>query len=198
MPLPLPPDFDPILASKSPRRSQLLTQAGIPFRIRTKEVEEDYPEDLAARDVAPFLARKKALACADYLENDQQILLTADSVVILNDRIYGKPEDREDAIRIISELSGNVHTVVTGVCLLSKRREEVFSGISDVYFRKLSGDEITYYVDKYQPFDKAGAYAIQEWIGLCKIHRIDGTYDNIMGLPVDLVYEKLTDGGWRG
>ena len=196
MALSLPLDFELILASKSPRRSHLLTQAGIPFRIRTKEVEEDYPEQLAVREVAPYLARKKAMACADFLENDQQILLTADSVVILNNKIYGKPTDREDAIKIIGELSGSMHTVITGVCLKSTQREEVFSGISDVYFRELSQEEIIYYVDTHQPFDKAGAYAIQEWIGLCKIYRIDGTYDNIMGLPVDLVYEKLTDRKW--
>lgn len=185
------PDLDLILASQSPRRSQLLSQAGIPFRVQTVPVEEDYPDDLDVRAVAPYLAQKKAREAAVLLENKDQVLLTADSVVILGDRIYGKPTDREDAIRIIGELAGNRHTVITGVCLKTFDHEEVFHGSSEVYFRPISTEEITYYVDHFQPYDKAGAYAIQEWIGLCKIERIEGTYHNIMGLPVDLVYERL-------
>lgn len=185
------PHLDLILASKSPRRSQLLEEAGIQFRIQTVDVEESYPDDLPSLEVAAFLARKKANGALDILQKENQVVLTADSVVILNETIYGKPVDREDAIRIIGELSGNKHTVVTGVCLKSLAKEVVFSGISHVYFEELTLEEIEFYVDTYQPYDKAGSYAIQEWIGLCKISRIDGTYHNIMGLPVDLVYREL-------
>ncbi|MBX2870804.1 MAG: Maf family nucleotide pyrophosphatase [Saprospiraceae bacterium] len=179
-----------ILASKSPRRKQLLEMAGIPFTIRTKEVEENYPADLPVLKVAPFLAQKKAQACRDFIEGDE-ILLSADSVVIQSGVIYEKPVDRADAKRILSILSGKMHTVVTGVCLLSKDKERIFAGHSRVFFDELSEAEIEYYIDTYKPFDKAGAYGIQEWIGLCKINKIEGTYANIMGLPVDLVYKEL-------
>ena len=181
-----------ILASKSPRRKQLLEMAGIPFTIQTKEVEEDYPADLPVMEVAPFLARKKARACADFIK-DEAIVLSADSVVIQGQTIYGKPVDKKDAQRILRSLSGQMHTVVTGVCLLSKEKEKVFAGHSKVYFDKLTEEEIEFYIDNYQPFDKAGAYAIQEWIGLCKINKIEGTYANIMGLPVDMVYKELQE-----
>lgn len=179
-----------ILASKSPRRKQLLEMAGIPFEIKTKEVVESYPSDLSAHEVAPFLAQKKARACREFIQNDE-IILTADSVVIIGETIYGKPKDTEDAHRILGELSGKMHRVITGVCLLSRQKEQVFSGVSNVYFEKLTPEEIRYYVREYQPFDKAGAYAIQEWIGLCKIKKIEGTYSNIMGLPMELVYKAL-------
>lgn len=179
-----------ILASKSPRRKQLLEMAGIPFTIRTKDVEEDYPADLPVMEVAPFLARKKAQACRDFIVGNE-ILLSADSVVIQAGTIYEKPADRADAKRILAILSGKMHTVVTGVCLLSQDKESVFAGHSRVFFDELSEAEIDYYIDTYKPYDKAGAYAIQEWIGLCKINKIEGTYANIMGLPVDLVYKEL-------
>jgi len=179
-----------ILASKSPRRKQLLEMAGIPFTIQTKEVAEDYPLDLPVMEVAPFLARKKAQACANFIEGEA-IVLSADSVVIQGQTIYEKPVDKADAQRILRSLSGQMHTVVTGVCLLSKEKEKVFAGYSKVYFDPLTEEEIEFYIDNYQPFDKAGAYAIQEWIGLCKINKIEGTYANIMGLPVDLVYKEL-------
>lgn len=187
----LSPDLDLILASKSPRRSQLLEMAGIPFRVETKEVEEIYPPETPVLEVAPYLARLKAQGSLDLLTAPNQVLLTADSVVILDGLIYGKPKNRQEAIEVIGKLSGQVHTVVTGVCLKSLVKEEVFSGVSQVYFKEITTEEIEYYVDTYQPYDKAGAYAIQEWIGLCKIARIDGTYPNIMGLPVELVYERL-------
>ena len=179
-----------ILASKSPRRKQLLEMAGIPFEIKTKEVEENYPEDMPVMDVAPYLAQKKARACQNFIQDDE-IILAADSVVIQGDNIYGKPTDAADARRIISELSGKMHWVITGVCLLSAEKETVFAGKAKVYFEEISEAEIAYYVEKYKPFDKAGAYAIQEWIGLCKINRIEGTYSNIMGLPMEMVYKEL-------
>ena len=179
-----------ILASKSPRRSQLLKQAGIPFEIRTKEVEEDYPDELPVDEVAPFLAKKKATACKDFIKSNE-IILTADSVVILDNIIFGKPRDYADAFEILQRLSGNMHRVITGVCLLDRHKERTFASTSQVYFKELSAEEIDYYIKNYQPYDKAGAYAIQEWIGLCKIYKIEGTYANIMGLPVDRVYEEL-------
>lgn len=187
----LPPDRSLILASKSPRRSYLLEQAGIPFTVRTVEVEEVYPPQTPVLEVAPYLARLKADAARHLLTSDNEILLTADSVVILDNEIFGKPRDRAQAIEFIGRLSGQKHTVVTGCCLLSRHKQIVFSGTAQVHMHSITQEEATAYVDRYQPFDKAGAYAIQEWIGLAKIRRIEGTYPNIMGLPVDLVYERL-------
>ena len=180
-----------ILASRSPRRKQLLEQAGFDFIIKASDVEESYPEDLPKEEVAPYLAQKKARASKTFIVNDE-IILAADSVVLLNDQIYEKPKDYEDAVHILSALSGNLHRVITGVCLLSNEKEVVFAGVSEVQFMPLTTEEITFYIDQYQPYDKAGAYAIQEWIGLCKIAQIKGTYANIMGLPVDLVYQELS------
>jgi len=180
-----------ILASKSPRRSQLLAQAGFRFELKTKEVEEDYPDDLPADEVAPFLAEKKALACADFLESDDEVLIASDCVVILDDKIYGKPVDFQDAVRILRELSGRVHQVMTGVCLLSKNKKQVFNEVAYVHMDTLSDEEIHFYVETYQPYDKAGAYAVQEWIGLCKVLKIEGTNSNIMGLPMVSVYREL-------
>lgn len=179
-----------ILASQSPRRSQLLEEAGFKFEVKTVPVIESYPVDLPIEDVAAYLARKKANESISLLKKNQ-ILLAADSIVILGDKIYGKPDDAEDAKRILSALSGNVHKVITGVCLKDKEKEVSFSGVSKVFMSKLSEDEIDYYIKTFKPFDKAGAYGIQEWIGLCKIRRIEGTYANIMGLPVNLVYREL-------
>ncbi len=180
-----------ILASKSPRRKQLLEQAGIPFVVKTKSVEETYPEDLPVREVPIYLAQKKAFACVDFLETAEDVLLSADSVVILGGVIYGKPKDAADAFGIIRALSGQVHEVITGVTLLSKTKEVTFSEVAYVHFSELTDSEIWYYINTFQPFDKAGAYAIQEWIGLTKITKIDGSYYNIMGLPIQRVYEEL-------
>ncbi len=180
-----------ILASKSPRRQQLLTEAGFQFKTKTREVNEDYPSDMPAVEVAPYLAEKKAIECADFLTNENEILLAADCVVILNDKIYGKPTDFDDAFKILKQLSGNAHEVVTGVCLLSTKKKRVFSGVSKVHFETLTDEEIKYYLEKFKPYDKAGSYAIQEWIGLCKISKIEGTYSNIMGLPMEQVYREL-------
>jgi septum formation protein len=180
-----------ILASKSPRRKELLSQAGFNFEIRTQDVDEDFPDDMPVEKVAPFLARKKAAAMRASLEEDE-IILTADSVVILDGVIFNKPADEEEARRMLRQLSGNVHQVITGVCLMDTSRTEVLAGKSDVHFMDLSRQEIDFYIRQYQPFDKAGSYGIQEWLGLCKIKRIEGTYANVMGLPVHLVYEALS------
>lgn len=181
-----------ILVSQSPRRRQLLQQAGFHFEVKPQEADESFPEDMPVDEVAPFLALRKARAARHFLTGDE-VLLAADSVVILGGAIYNKPADAADARRILRALSGQVHRVITGVCLLSKAKERVFSGESRVHFARLSDEEIDYYIRTCQPFDKAGAYAIQEWIGLCKIDRIEGTYSNIMGLPMDLVYKEMAD-----
>lgn len=186
-----PLDKKIILASKSPRRSQLLKQAGFKFEVKTTEVEETYPPDLHTDQVAVYLARKKAKAAQGFLNQPGEVLLAADSIVIQDGVIFGKPKDKADAFRILKSLSGKMHRVITGVCLLSKQKEKSFSSISKVYFEDLTEEEINFYIEEYQPYDKAGAYAIQEWIGLCKISKIEGIYTNIMGLPVELVYREL-------
>ncbi|HMQ50161.1 MAG TPA: Maf family nucleotide pyrophosphatase [Saprospiraceae bacterium] len=179
-----------VLASASPRRRDLLEKAGFQFEVRPTDIPEDYPEELPVEEVAEYLAIKKAEAARSSLQQGE-IALAADSVVILDGVIYGKPVDYEDAFRIISKLSGRVHDVFTGVCLLSSEKKVSFSSLSKVHIGELSPAEIDYYIQKFQPYDKAGAYAIQEWIGLCKIHKIEGTHTNIMGLPVDRVYAEL-------
>ena len=179
-----------VLASQSPRRKQLLEQAGFSFDIRIKSIEEVYPSDLPVEEIAPYLAKQKAQAAFELLK-EGEILLTADSVVILDGKVYEKPKDRTDAVRILQDLSGKTHKVITGVCLKSMQKEVSFSGESLVSMETLTEEEINFYIDQYQPYDKAGSYAVQEWIGLCKIYKIEGTYANIMGLPVDLVYKAL-------
>ena len=184
-------NYELILASKSPRRSQLLSQAGLPFRVQTQDVEEDYPDDMPVDHVPVFLAQKKARAARTHLQQENEIILAADSVVILDDIIYGKPTDAADAHRILRELSGREHRVITGVCLIYHDQEIAFGDTTKVKFAELSDEEIQYYIANYEPFDKAGSYAIQEWIGLCKIEKIEGTYANVMGLPVERVWKAL-------
>jgi len=179
-----------ILASKSPRRSQLLREAGFEFTVQAFDVDESFPPEMPPEAVAPWLAQRKAQA-AKHLIRDNEIVLGADSVVILDGKIYNKPADYAEAFGMIRDLSGRQHTVVTGVCLLSKEKEEVFSGTTQVWFAALSDAEIDYYIRRCEPFDKAGSYGAQDWIGHCKITRIEGTFQNVMGLPVDLVYAAL-------
>ncbi len=179
-----------ILASTSPRRSHLLAEAGIAFEIKVGEVEETYPPEMTADEVAPFLARKKAHAARQFLEPGS-VILASDSVVILDEVIYGKPEHYEGGFQMLRALSGRVHRVITGVCLLSEEKERVCAETAHVHFDHLSDADIDYYLRNYEPYDKAGAYAIQEWIGLCKISRIEGTHFNIMGLPVHAVCREL-------
>jgi septum formation protein len=179
-----------ILASKSPRRSQLLREAGFDFTVHGLDVDESFPPEMPVENVAEYLARRKALAGRHLIKN-KEILISADSVVILHGQIYNKPEDYDDAFRMIRLLSGAQHTVVTGVCLLGGEQERSFSDHSEVVFEHLTDDEIDYYIRICKPFDKAGAYGVQEWIGLCKIRRIEGSYANVMGLPVHRVYAEL-------
>lgn len=180
-----------ILASKSPRRAQLLREAGLEYIVKSMDVDEDFPADMPVDLVAPHLAQRKARAAQAFLETKNDVILAADSTVILDQTIFNKPVDYDDAVRMLRQLSGRRHRVVTGCCLLSLHKETVFSGVSQVEFAPLTEEEIRYYIDHYQPFDKAGAYGIQEWIGLCKITGIEGSYANIVGLPVELVYKEL-------
>lgn len=180
-----------ILASKSPRRAQLLREAGFEFSVHTHDVNEDFSPETPVEQVAEQLAVRKAEAAASFI-TDRELILSADSVVILDGRIYNKPADYDEAFGMIRALSGNCHTVITGVCLLAKEKKVSFSGVTKVWFAPLTDAEIDYYIRTCRPFDKAGAYGVQEWIGHCKIQRIEGTYTNVMGLPVDLVYDALT------
>jgi septum formation protein len=181
-----------ILASKSPRRAQLLREAGFSFRVETFDVDESFSEEMLVEEVAPWLAQKKAQAAKHLIQGDE-IVLAADSVVILNGRIYNKPADYREAFSMIRSLSGKQHTVVTGVCLLSESREQVFAGVTKVWFAELTDEEIDYYLRIWEPYDKAGSYGAQDWIGHCKITRIEGTFQNVMGLPVNLVYAALQE-----
>lgn len=180
-----------LLASQSPRRRELIAGSGIPFTLTEKYAcEEHYPATLAAEEVPAYLSRLKSEAYPTPLQPND-ILLTADTVVILDGEVLGKPKDREDALRMVARLAGNRHTVVTGVTLRTCNRIETFSSESDVWFRALSAEEIAYYVDTYRPFDKAGSYGIQEWIGYVGIERIDGSFYNVMGLPIQRLYVEL-------
>lgn len=180
-----------ILASQSPRRRQLLADVGLEFTLVPRfECEESFPDDLSAADVAEYLSNLKSEAYPEQLA-ERDILLTADTVVIACGRILGKPADREEAIEMIEMLSGHEHEVVTGVTLRSAERIRRFSVTSKVYFRTLAQEEIEYYVDTYKPFDKAGSYGIQEWIGYVGIERIEGSFYNVMGLPVQRLYCEL-------
>lgn len=179
-----------VLASQSPRRKQLLEQAGIPFDVKVVDTAETFPADMPIPEVPVHIARQKSVAVAA-LCTDDDIVITADTVVVLDDTIIGKPKDREDAIRILSALSGRIHRVITGVVIRQHGNESSFSKETEVHFKPLTTEQITYYVDAYKPYDKAGAYAIQEWIGAVGIDRINGCFYNVMGLPVSNVVEAL-------
>jgi len=180
-----------ILASGSPRRRALLKDLGLSFTLAPNhDLEENFPEEMPAREVPVYLAGKKSDAFATGLgEND--ILITADTIVILHGQIIGKPSSAEEAVSMLSRLSGHTHTVITGVCLRTRNKQYCFSDRSEVIFRKLTEEEIRYYVCHYQPFDKAGAYGIQEWIGYVAIEEIRGSFYNVMGLPVQKLYIEL-------
>jgi septum formation protein len=179
-----------ILASQSPRRKQLLEWAEVPFEIIVKETDESYPAGLTVEDIAIHIARNKALAVKDSVDKNYPIL-AADTIVVLGDRIIGKPKDREDAIAILTALSGNEHAVITGVVILNNDKEIAFADKTVVAFHPLSKEQIEFYIDKYKPYDKAGAYAIQEWIGVIGIKSVQGDFYNVMGLPVSRVVQAL-------
>lgn len=180
-----------LLASGSPRRRELTEQLGMEVvRAHMKDVEETYPDTLSAAEVAPYLSRLKAEAYMGEIAPDE-VLLTADTVVVDGDRILGKPRDEGEAHAMLRELSGHTHQVITGVTLASDKGMQTFSEVTEVEFAELTDDEISYYVEKYRPLDKAGAYGIQEWIGYIGIKGIKGDYYNVMGLPLRRVYEHL-------
>lgn len=178
-----------ILASKSPRRQQLLREAGFEFEVLTREVDESFPRETDVRHVAAYLSRKKAEAFDINLTG--KVLLTADTTVIVADRLLEKPADRQNAADMLTMLSGRPHRVITAFTLKDDRLLRTTSCETRVYFRKLTEQEIDFYIEKYQPFDKAGAYGIQEWIGMVGIEKIEGSYFNVVGLPVDKVYSEL-------
>ena len=179
------------LASKSPRRKQLLEGLGVSFETIIKEgIDETIPTGLNNKDAAVYLARHKAKAYNEYI-SENTILITADTIVCLKGKILTKPTDSNDAFRILQQLSGKKHKVITGVCIKTLDKETAFSETTDVYFNKLSATEINYYIKKFKPYDKAGAYGIQEWIGYAGIKKIKGSYYNVMGLPVQKIYKIL-------
>ncbi len=178
-----------ILASKSPRRQELLKQMDVNFRVVLKEVDESYPEGLQPEEVAVYIAELKAKAFDESVTDE--VVLTADTIVCIDNQILGKPKDTEHAIRMLQQLSGRVHRVITGVCIWHKGELNKFFDVSEVFFRKLSDEEIRNYVTQYQPLDKAGAYGIQEWVGVTGIERINGSYTNVVGLPTEKVYQQL-------
>ncbi|HBQ82273.1 MAG: septum formation protein Maf [Bacteroidetes bacterium GWA2_40_15] len=179
-----------LLASKSLRRQQLLRDMGIDFEIVFKDFDESYPEGLTGAEIAGYVAEKKAMVFAGKL-SDNEIVITADTIVWCGGRVLGKPVDANDAINMLHEISGKVHEVITGVSLLSSGINVTFTESTRVTFVEMSDAEIRYYVDKYAPYDKAGAYGIQEWIGLTACSHIDGSYFNVVGLPVQRLYEEL-------
>ena len=179
-----------LLASKSPRRKHLLELAGLEFRIETREVEENYPAEMPAIEVPEFLALKKARALAE-ARREGEIVLAADTIVELNNTIFGKPKDIVEARSIIETLSGKAHNVITGCALITGEGEHHFRSTTKVYFQELSTTDIDFYIEEYKPYDKAGAYAIQEWIGVRAIDKIEGCYFNVMGLPVSALMREL-------
>ncbi|MDE6552799.1 MAG: Maf family nucleotide pyrophosphatase [Muribaculaceae bacterium] len=185
--------YDVVLASKSPRRKELLGMLDIPFEIKVKEgIDESYPADMPAIEVAEFLARLKGKAYAEDM-NENEMVITADTIVILDGKIYGKPHSEEDAVDMLMQLQGRTHTVASGVCVATKEKIVNFTTTTEVSFAPLTREEAAWYVEKYRPLDKAGAYGIQEWIGCAAVARIDGSFYNVMGLPVHQLYNVLKD-----
>lgn len=182
-----------ILASNSPRRKELLAGLGVDYEIRTlPDVDESYPETLKGADIPLFIAKEKADAYLDMMQPGE-LMITADTIVWLDGRVFGKPKDREDALRMLRDMSGCTHEVFTGVCITTAEWQRSFAARTEVSFSELSEEEIVYYVDKYQPMDKAGAYGVQEWIGFIGVENISGSYYNIMGLPVQKLYRELLE-----
>jgi septum formation protein len=180
-----------ILASQSPRRQYLLKELGLNFEIRETYVKEEYPAGLQPEEIAVYLAELKAASFDWSGMDDKALILTADTIVSLGDEILGKPSGYGEAVKMLQKLSGRKHDVITAVCLMSTKKKLVFHVLSSVYFKELTQEEIEYYIDNFQPFDKAGGYGIQEWIGYIGINKIEGSFFNVMGLPVKELYEEL-------
>ncbi len=186
--------FPVILASGSPRRQALLKEMGIIFKVVTRDVDETFPDDMHRENVALFLAQKKSKIYDPEIEQGN-VVITADTIVCIGDELLNKPQNHIAACSMLQKLSGKAHQVITGVCIRSRKFTESFHVSTTVVFKKLSDSEINFYVENYKPFDKAGAYGIQEWIGLTGIERIEGSYYNVVGLPVKELYEKLVELG---
>lgn len=184
-------DYKVLLASNSPRREELLRGIDIDFEIKVlPNIDESYPMDLPSEEVAEFVSVKKASSYINNLQKDE-LMITADTVVILDNKIYGKPVNKEEAKKMLSDLSGKTHHVISGVCLTSTIKQSSFSVVSKVVFSILTNEEIEYYIERYAPFDKAGSYGVQEWIGYIGVEHINGSYFNIMGLPIQRLYREL-------
>ncbi|MDE5702000.1 Maf-like protein [uncultured Bacteroides sp.] len=182
-----------ILASNSPRRKELLAGLGVDYEVRTlPDVDESYPENLQGADIPLYIAKEKANAYIALMQPGE-LIITADTIVWLDGQVLGKPVDREDALRMLRQMSGRVHEVFTGVCITTTEWQRSFSAQTEVRFATLSEEEMAYYVDKFQPMDKAGAYGVQEWIGFIGVENISGSYYNIMGLPVQKLYRELLE-----
>jgi len=180
-----------ILASNSPRRKELLSGLDLDYEVKVlPDIEEDYPENLPTAEIPVYIAAEKAEAYREMMADDE-LIITADTVVVLGDEVLGKPTDLDDARRMLRELSGKTHQVITGVCLMTREKQRKFAVTTDVTFKELTDEEINYYVETYQPLDKAGAYGIQEWIGYIGVTGLNGSYFNVMGLPVQRIYKEL-------
>ena len=180
-----------VLASNSPRRKELLTRLGVPFEVRVmQDIDESYPETIPVSEVALHIAGKKADAYRKVMGEDE-LIITADTVVIVGEEILGKPTDAADAARMLRALSGRTHQVTTGVCMVARDQDRRFSVTTDVTFKQLTPEEISYYIDTFKPYDKAGAYGIQEWIGCIGVTGLNGSYYNVMGLPIQRIYQVL-------
>ena len=185
--------YNIILASNSPRRKELLAGLDVQFEVRIiPGIDESYPDTLPTMEIAEYIAQKKAKAYRKTMADDE-LIITADTIVVLDDKVLGKPKDAEEARCMLHALSGKTHQVVTGVVLTTKELQKHFSVVSNVTFKTLSDNEIDYYVDTYKPMDKAGAYGIQEWIGYVGVTRLEGSYFNVMGLPVQRIYEAMKE-----
>ena len=180
-----------VLASNSPRRKELLSGLGIQYEVKTlPDIDESYPEGLDGMEIPAFIARSKADAYRSVMQPDE-LIITADTIVWLDGKVMGKPRDAEEAREMLRALSGQTHQVITGVCLTTPTYQKAFATMTDVTFATLSDEEITYYVDRYSPMDKAGSYGIQEWIGFIGVESISGSYFNVMGLPIQRLYTEL-------
>ena len=183
-------NYQIILASQSPRRQDLLQGLNIPFEVKAIDVEETYPSQMVGVDIPMYLAEKKADAYKKMMD-ENTLLITADTIVWHEGQVLGKPTDKKDAMRMLNALSGKTHQVITGVCISTLKKRKIFHVISEVRFARLTSDEIEYYLENFQPYDKAGAYGIQEWIGYVGVEHIEGSYFNVMGLPIQRLYSEL-------
>ena len=185
-------NYKVILASGSERRRQLLGELGIDFEVAVKPYDETFPDDLHGKQIAEYIAESKAKMFVNDI-NANELIITADTIVWLDGKILGKPSDKADALRMLREISGKTHEVITGVSILFRNKITTFTDTTKVTFREMTDDELNYYVEHYSPYDKAGAYGIQEWIGLAACSRIEGSFYNVMGLPVDKLYARLCE-----